>query len=115
MDPDHYISPPLSLQCENCKCNKCVKYYATYEIKQKIIKTAMKKKEEEKARKLAEKKRIEERKDQWHSFFLFFSPHHFHSLFTFYFCFVLFFICFFIRIPTPILPKVSESFFLGFF
>ena len=63
---DEPIPQPPSFQCKNCKCEKCVKYYATYEARVKQRKEHEKQEEETKASHKAEKEAIAKRNDELH-------------------------------------------------
>ena len=58
---DEQILPPPSFQCKNCKCDKCIAYYTTYESKQRrrieYERQEEKKKEDKKEKKEADAKR----------------------------------------------------------
>ena len=63
---DEQIPPPPSFQCKNCKCDKCVKYYANYESNQRQIMKYNKQKEETKASQNAQKEADAKRNDDLH-------------------------------------------------
>lgn len=60
------ILPPPSFQCKNCKCDKCIAYYATYESKQRRRIEYEKQEEKKKADKKAAEEATAKRADELH-------------------------------------------------